>query len=263
MKCIATAAVGLCFSAAAALAAPVDGSGGTGDLIPNVIFGTSGNANGSFTGVRTNNIELGLRGKVRGQPVYNYDDDRTYNFDPSDGTQPPDRSVFNFEFSVLSDINGDEGGLRYLDELTYLLSIDRDPSTATNFFSYDVINLTDDPLSTYYRDHGIGTVATPTDSGAKASDAIDYADLIATNTVAQQSWNMGFTGDTGFTLPAQTQGLYTIGLSAFSRETGEELASTSIDIRYGEVPPIPLPAALPMLVAALGGFGFIARRRAK
>jgi hypothetical protein len=34
---------------------------------------------------------------------------------------------------------------------------------------------------------------------------------------------------------------------------GSQLASSSINIRYGDVTPVPLPATLPLLAAALGG----------
>ena len=254
MKTIVTAALGLCMSAAAGHAAYID------NVTPDVIFG-SGNANGSFTGVRENNVELGLRGKLRfnnsgaAENTFNYTGNATYEFEPSDGNPPSHRSLFNFEFSINSDLNGDTDGLRTLDELTYLLSIDHDPSSATNFYSYDVINGT-------VADHAFGFNSTGNGDGVTAGNPADpllYSSYIDTYNVAQQSWNYGFTGDTGFPLDPQTQGLYTIGLSAFDGQT--LLASTSIDIRYGEVPPVPLPATLPLLAAALGGAGFLARRR--
>ncbi len=56
------------------------------DVTPNVIFG-SGNINGSFTVDQSNNVELGLRAKLRydatGQPqnIFNSNGDGTYSFD--------------------------------------------------------------------------------------------------------------------------------------------------------------------------------------
>jgi hypothetical protein len=261
MQSIGRAAVVLCITSCAAYAAPVNGNG---NVTPDAIFG-GGNANGSYTGVNENNVELGLRGKLRYNPsgvaenTFNYDNDMTYSFDPSDGVAPANRSLFNFEFSINSDADGTSG--RTLDELSYLIEIDSNPTAGTNFFSYDVINLSPDPKGIGWRDHSIGDNSTANGGGAEAFDLASYLNLIGGNNVAQQSWNMGFTGDTGFNIDPQTEGLYTIRLSAFDPSNQSLLATTAINIRYGAVPPVPLPATLPLLAAALGGVGVIARRR--
>ncbi len=238
--------------AGAAQAAPVNG---TGLVTPDMIFG-SGNQNGSFAGTASNGVELGLRGKLRydanGRPqsVYNYDGDRTYSFAPALGNAPANRSVFNWDWSI--NVSGAEA---VLSDFTYRMDIDFDPGAGTDFHSFD-------PITLAYADHGIGDVATGNGDGAVASDQTDYAQLISDFPLAQNSWNLGFFEPEGF--DPQTQGLYTIGLSAFGGQ-GERLASTSIDIRYGNVPEsvsaVPVPAALPLLLGALGMGGAVGLRR--
>lgn len=78
------------------------------NVIPDVIFG-SGNANGAFTVNRNNDVELGIRAKVR-FPVpsntFNSDGDGTYTHQAGDfgGLAP-----WNFEWSVNSDYDGSTG----------------------------------------------------------------------------------------------------------------------------------------------------------
>ncbi|SDE39152.1 PEP-CTERM protein-sorting domain-containing protein [Limimaricola pyoseonensis] len=285
-----------------AQAAPVNG---TGNVTPDVIFG-SGNANGAFTGTSAlSRVELGLRGKLRydtsGAPqnTFNYDGDRTYSFAVAEANAPATRSAFNFEWSINTQpfpvIDGNTGGgvgptsvsmtepsdlppatedpFLTLDKLTYQLRIDFDPTEGTDFVAFDPIN---QPMA----DHAIGTNATANGGGMVAANATQYAMLIAQNNVAQNSWNLGFFEPPGF--DPQTQGKYTIELDAYISSDNIEalglagildidagatdlpvlLASTSIDIVYGDVPaPIPLPASLPLMLGALGLGGLITRRR--
>ena len=94
------------FAPAVVQAGPVNG---TGLVTPEVIFG-SGNANGSFTGENSNNVELGLRGKVRynssGLPenTFNYDGNRSYAFSPASSNAPANRSAFNFEWTINTNV---------------------------------------------------------------------------------------------------------------------------------------------------------------
>ncbi|WP_299968993.1 VPLPA-CTERM sorting domain-containing protein [uncultured Roseobacter sp.] len=250
MRYLTVLAAGACLAGTTALAAPINA---TGNVNPDVIFG-SGNANGSFTGVSVNNIELALRGKVRynlaGLPenTFNYDGASTYTFDPAQSNAPANRSAFNFEWSVNSDVSGN-GGTNLI-AYTYQLAIDYDPTAATSFTTFDPIN---QPAA----DHAIGTNSTG--NGGGTSNPLGYSSLIANNNVAQNSWNLGFFNPVGF--DPQTQGQYTIRLSAFG-SNGATLGSTSIDIIYGDVPsPVPLPASLPLMLAGLAGVGFVTRRK--
>ncbi len=254
MNKLVLAVTGVCaLCSATAFATPVNG---TGNVTPDVIFGT-GNANGSFTGVNMNNVELGLRGKLRynlaGLPenTFNYDGDRTYTFLAADSNAPANRSAFNFEWSINVDPADSVG--RFMADLTYLLSIDFDPSAAIG----NVVAA--DPITVFFADHAFGNNSTGNGAGVNATSLPHYQSLISTSNVAQNSWNLGFFEPMGF--DPQTFGTYTIGLQAFDGQM--ELASTSIDIVYGAPSVVPVPATLPLLVLGLVGLGAFARRQRK
>jgi hypothetical protein len=262
---ISIAAICTGLATAGASAAPVNS---TGDVTNNVIFG-SGNANGSFTGTTQNNIEVALRGKIRGQGVYNYDLDHTYIFSPLTYPGTTTRSAYNFEWSI--NTNADGNGTNKIASFDYLLQIDTDPSVLTSFISGD-------PYATPYADHSFGDNNTAQSAGIEASpklngsstpteiqDAVDNFSLLKdTYNLSQQSWNMGF-GDLNGFLPylanPQQEGLYTIALSVLEKGTTNVLASTSIDIQYGATAPVPLPAGLPLLLSAFGGLALMRFRR--
>jgi len=219
-------------------------------VTPDVIFG-SGNANGSFTVGTGGGVELGLRGKLRydingvPQNVFNYDGAKTYIFDPAFSNPPANRSLWNFEWSINSDVDGTLE--RNLNALTYNLTIDFNPTAAMNGIFFDPINVP-------FADHAIGNNGTGNGAGTEAADAVSYAALIGANNVAQNSWNLGFF----LPLPGNPQlsGIYTIGLEAFLGNS--LLTSTSIDI---VVTPVPLPAALPLYGVGLAILGFFGWRR--
>ncbi len=238
----------------------IAGTANAANVTPDVIFG-DGNANGSFTVDTNNGVELGLRAKVRfnasNQPenTFNYDGGSTYTF--ADGAPagsgfgfaPNSSSTasWNFEWSINSDVTGSLG--RSLDDLTYSLSMDYDPGAGTNFQTFD-------PVNTSFADHAIGNNSTGNGDGVKATDASGYAVLIAANNVAQNSWNMEFFDSASFPFLNTNNGAYDFVLSAFDGQT--LLAQTSITVQVGEVP---VPAALPLLLSALGVFGFMRWRK--
>jgi hypothetical protein len=253
-------------------------------VTPDVIFG-SGNANGSFTvgtGVyeipntpedQFPVVELGLRGKLRfddnNQPqnTFNYDGVDTYTFRA--GTPPtgfgfapnsPTTPVWNFEWSINSDsqfLGLPFPGLTSLNALTYELRLDGDPTAGTNFGIFDPINVP-------FADHAIGLTTTVNGGGAVASDATEYASLINTRQVAQNSWSYEFFNDGPAALGAlslfdpNVAGTYRIELEAFSG--GVSVAETGINI---EVAPIPLPAAGWMLLSGLGALAAMRKRAAR
>lgn len=228
-----------------------------------VIFG-SGNDNGSFTVDRQNGIELGLRAKLRfdesNQPqnIFNSNGDGNYSF-PA-GTPPtgfgfapdsPTTPVWNFEWSINSNTDGTGGSLS---SFLYSIQIDFDPGAGTNFLSFDPIN--DDPSP----DHAIGDNSTPNGDGSEASDATEYAALIAANNLAQNSWNMEFFNDGPFDIfDPEVPGIYTIALTAFDLQ-GLALASVSIDVLVTSVPE---PSTLALLLLGLAGLLGFARRPRK
>lgn len=180
------------------------------DVTPDVIFG-SGNDNGAFTVATDKGVELGLRGKLRydlsGRPqnTFNWDGVDTYTFDLLLSNAPANRSIWNFEWSINSDVGGTLG--RSLCDLTYLLSIDSSVGT--------IGSIAFDPIALAFADHAIGNNATVNGSGAEATTAEEYAAMISANNVAQNSWNLGFFMSTPPGDP-QLPGVYTISLKAFS-----------------------------------------------
>jgi hypothetical protein len=235
-----------------------------GNVTPDVIFG-GGNANGSYTGVRQDGLELGLRGKLRfndlnqAENTFNFAGDNDYvfpnevapggfGFDPNSPTTP----VWSFEWSINTSFDGSSQLM--LDDFTYQIQLDFDPSAATNFLSFDPISPASSPAG--YWDHSIGTNATGNGAGVEATDAASYLALIAANNVAQNSWNYEFFNDGVWDIfNPQAVGTYTIVLSAFDL-SGALVASTNIDIVT-----TPIPAALPLLLTAVGGMGLFGWRK--
>jgi len=247
-KC-AFVAVGLCASVATLHAAPVNG---TGNVTPDVIFG-SGNANGSFTGQTANNIEVGLRGKQRypAANTFNYDGDHTYTFDSTVlTTNPLNRSVFNFEWSVNVDQNGLSGDK--LSAYDYSFGFDTDPTSGV---SYTFI----DPFTTLgYFDHALGTNATANGGGIESSSNAELVTNMGVFNVAQQSSNLGF----GFSSDPDLAGLYSFSFSVFEKGTQTLLSSSTINVAVAPLP-VPEPATLSLVLGALGLLGYASRRRAK
>lgn len=237
--CLAALAVPI-----AVQAAPVNG---TGDVMPEVIFG-SGNANGSFTGQTQNNIEVGLRAKQRFPKanIFNYDGTDTYIFDSTVlNTNPSDRSVFNFEWSI--NVNADGTGSSTIADFDYALSIDQDPTDGVSFLTFD-------PINDGVFDHAFGDNTTGNGGGVEAANATEYANNLTSFSVVQQSWNLGF----GFSADPDLPGRYSFALQVLQKGTSNVLSSASILV---DVKPVPVPAALPLLVTAFGGLFLLARRR--
>ncbi len=222
-------------------------------VTPNVIFGT-GNGNGSFTVSTDNNVEIGLRGKIPFAGTYNYDGTKTYSFDaglkPGSATRPN----WNFEFAVNVNADDSSNPSRSIDDLTYSLSMDKDPTAGVDFSTSSF-----DPFNVTYADHSFGDNSTAESAGIEAADgdASGYSALLSTKNVVQQSWSYGFFLFMLSGFDPFAAGLYTINLEAFG-VNGGLLASSSIDINISAVP---LPAGLPLFGTGLALMGFIGWRR--
>lgn len=215
------------------------------DVTPNAIFG-SGNINGSYTTSTTedgeHSVELGLRGKLRfdenNQPqnTFNSNGDGTYTFDnilpPSGfGFDPasPTTPIWSFEWSINTDVSGTSG--KSLNDYTYLLEIDGDSSSDTDFGT-----LAFDPINVPLADHAIGNNSTPNGGGTVAVALVDYDGLIYMNNVAQNSWSYEFFNEPTDGLYLEQlasfdptdEGIYTIQLSAF--DDVDLVGQVSIDI---------------------------------
>jgi len=219
------------------------------NVTSNVIFG-SGNANGSFTVDRANGVELGLRAKLRfdennnPQNTFNSNGDGTYTFaagPPPTGfgfaANSPTTPVWNFEWSINSDFDG-SGSV--LSDLTYLLSIDFDPSAGT------ATTLDFDPINVALADHAIGDNSTANGAGVNAgNNPGTYVALIGANNLAQNSWNMEFFNNAPFDIFDPTvPRVYTFSLAAFDANLAE-LARVSIDVNV--IVPEPITASLGMM----------------
>lgn len=231
--------------AGASFAAPVNG---TGFLTSDVIFG-SGNADGSFTGVTEGSLELALRAKQRYPSpanVFNYDGNNTYTF--ANNGNAANRSVFNVEWSINTDINETGGNPAVsVGDYSYTLEYDLDPTMGTLFSSRDAIK----------SDNARGFNGTANGGGGTLfweNPAVwnDY-------NVSQNSQNMGFSSTFGDVTDPDAEGHFTFRLSAFDGTT--KIGSTEIHVVVGNIPGVPVPAALPLMLTGLAGFVAFRRRR--
>lgn len=230
------------------------------NVTTSLIFG-SGNANGSFTVDQENGIELGLRGKLRfnasGSPenTFNSNGDGTYSFDAGVAPTKSDPiAVWSFEWSINSNFNGSGGDL---DNYTYLLGIDTDPSSAAALFAFDPINGLNPGNADGHWDHSIGTNSTGNGAGTEAGNITDYNALIAANNVAQNSWQAHWFLGPDF--DPTVDGTYDFTLTAFDGQ-GSQLAKTSMQIIVGKgATDVPEPTTISLLLAGL--FGLAVRRK--
>ena len=225
------------------------------NVTPDVIFG-SGNANGSFTVQRESGVELGLRGKLRhnalGAPenTFNSNSDGTYSFAAGVApTQTSPTAVWSFEWSINTDFADSSGW--DLNDLTYQLGIDSDPSQGTSYSVFDPINVT-------FADHSIGDNSTGNGGGAEAADAAAYALLIANNNVAQNSWKAHWFL-TSF--DPTVDGTYSFYLKAYDGTTLAASTEMTVIVGAGGAAVPEAGSSIALLGLAVTGLGMFARRR--
>lgn len=240
-----------------ALAGAVNGDG---FLVSDVIFGM-GNADGNWTGSNLNNVEVALRGKNRVTGDNNYTNGNTYTFDagtdPNSATQP----IWNFEWSINVDAGGEGSSGLHVGDLTYLLFLDSDPTAGISFLGGGFDPITPPDANTF-ADHAFGDNSTPNGGGTVAQNASQYAGLLTSSNLVQQSWSYEFFPALLPGFDANAPGIYTIMLTAFNSQQNSSV-STSINIVVNEVSAVPVPAALPLFGTGLAIMGFLGWRRRK
>lgn len=234
------------------------------NVTSNTIFG-SGNTNGAFTVDRSNGVELGLRTKVRfngagvAENTFNSNGDGTYSFAAGQptvggfGFAPGSSSTatWNFEWSVNTNYDNSTG--LFLDGLSYELGIDFDAGVGTNFQTFDPINVPD-------ADHSIGDNTTAQGAGVE-SNGTNYATLIGSNNLAQNSWNMEFFDNGSFPFDANVDGTYDIYLLARDG-LGDEISRVDIQVIVGAgATEVAEPGILAVLGFGLAGLGLMRRRQ--
>ena len=222
------------------------------NVTPDIIFG-SGNINGSFTVDQGSGVELGLRGKLRydasglPQNTFNSNGDGTYTFDAGVApTQSSPTAVWSFEWSINSNFDGTGGNLN---TLTYVLGIDSNPGIGTSWTTFD-------PINGGVLDNAMGTNSTGNGGGTSTTDATTYANLIANNNVAQNSWKAHWYLS-GF--DPTVDGQYDFYLAAFNGTT--QLARTDISVIVGTGATVPVPAAVWLFGSGLLGLIGISRKK--
>jgi hypothetical protein len=223
---------------------------GTGLVTPDVIFG-SGNGNGSFTGETNNNIEVALRAKQRypKADVFNYDGIDTYTFDSLLlTTNPANRSVFNFEWSINVDQSGTSG--LHLSDFRYMFSFDTDPTALVSYSNFDPFNVPG------FFDHSLGDNTTANGGGIESASNAELSANMSQYSVAQQSANLGF----GYSVDPDLPGIYNFRMDVMGSQSDEVLSSAEISVIVTPVA-VPLPATLPLMLGGLALISFMSRRR--
>jgi hypothetical protein len=199
------------------------------DVTPAVIFG-AGNSNGGFTTDRESGVEVGLRAKVPYVGILHSNGDGIYSYSLAETLYNASKPrAWNFEFSVNTDYDGSTGLV--IDDLTYELGLDADPTLGTDFLTFD-------PISIGWYDHSIGTNSTANGGGTEATDQSSYDVLTANNNVLQQSWRYAwFPMSPLDAYNPDIPGTYAVYFLARDSE-GTVVARTDIQVLIGGAPPV-------------------------
>lgn len=212
------------------------------DIVPDIIFG-SGNSNGFFTTDRNNGVEVGLRAKIPYNGLTNSNGDGTYSYTLAEtdyDNDPGTPNRWNYDFAI--NVNYDNSSGMHLDDFTYELGIDADPSLAVDYYAADIV-LT--PIfGVLAPDHAIGDNSTANGAGSTYFWFSDYETALAGNNVVQNSSYYSLAADNvpGFTYDPDIPGTY--GIYLLVRDgTNQVVARTDIQVLIGGAPPAFVPDA--------------------
>ncbi|MEO0681794.1 MAG: hypothetical protein AAF192_15420 [Pseudomonadota bacterium] len=279
----ALAAAALTGWVGAGIGAGTASAGTVGHVTPDYFAGT-GNANGGFTIGTGGGVEIGLRAKLRFDDtntpqnvfnqvgtsnVYEFEPraaDPGFSFFPSDGRTP----IWNFDWSINTDFDEDDGLGGDLAEFTYVLSLGDGKGGALTFDPINDARIPDDPLtpgvdeSVVQWDHALGGNGSGPDCNAAGAcvsfsnadlDEAGYLNEIDSTNVAQNSWNYRFFVDAiDPAFDPTAPGSYDISLTAF--KDGSQVASSSIQVNV-----VPAPLGLLLLPTAFVAAAALRRRR--
>lgn len=223
---------------------------------PGVYMGT-GNSNGNYTIDTNNNIEVGLRAKNRatlgvitptamdGTGVYQTTTG-TCNF--LGGCTGSTKAMWNYEFSVNTNVDGRASGGLELSGVYFQLLVDLDPTANVSWAPALGLNNWGD-----------------NDYWSLVTNSEHQGGLVVGDIGAQQSVNPMF-GNSGFgnTVTPPVGGLYDIMLSVYrSPNDGNALASTHIQVQVGDTIPVPEPASFMLVILAISASAVVTTRRRK
>ncbi|MEM6583206.1 MAG: PEP-CTERM sorting domain-containing protein [Pseudomonadota bacterium] len=221
-----------------------------GMITPDIIFGT-GNSNRGFTVETSGSLELGIRAKLRYGPTGQPNDEigvgiienpsGTYFFDSNEADAPADRAMWNYDWSINSNVDGNGSNL---DAWVFTLLVDDNPTAAINFVPYDPVGL----ISTGAY---LGNNSTPNGGGMFFADPT--SDL-ASNNVAQNSVNYGF-------LPGFPLGDGEFALQLQAMAPGGPIISTSINVIVRPGGAVPVPGVMALMMAGFVGLALSRRRQ--
>lgn len=179
--------------------------------------------NGNWTIGTENGIELALRAKNRQTFALLDGSTGTYQATPGTYTGANGKATWNYEYSV-------NAGQYELSDLSFLLSVDHDPSVGISFSSVNPY--------TYWVDNAIAP--DPTNG-------------------FQNSQNVGFPSTPGGAFDFNQQGLYAFKLEAFQGTT--LLDSVSMNVQVGDTIPVHVPEPGTFALMGLAGLGLMMTRR--
>lgn len=231
---------------------------GDADDQDGVIYG-SGNANGGFTLDTGAGVELGLRTHERYPSptnTYNSNGDGTYSWDTGGWGTGGARGEWNFDWSIFVSSGN-------LDDYTYVMGVDYDPSAGASFATWDLIN---NPVPDV--DHAIlldaanGSTVIGDATSGPSDPATNYVTNIGNGVAAQNSWNMAFMNGRfplAYQFDPTAVGTYDIYLIAYSGDS--QVARTDITVFVGGGAPVPEPATMTVFGLGIAGMSAAAWRR--